>query len=194
MIRPLLFSEGEALVPVKLPPRLALESLPHRVLFNERAWVVYAVIDAADAHLVDDRAWFAKVRNHTIYAHDRAGEPLHCRLFPMADEVDHADHDGLNCRRANLRPLTGSKTRLLQNANTRPHRDGRVTHEGRRLKGVRIDGDRYEARITTPHGKRKSLGRFDRASDAGRAYDEAVRRFYPGGAVFLNFPEEERVR
>lgn len=124
MTRPLiLLGDGTAGVPVKTPPSSVIG-------------FVFAIIDAADAHLVDDRNWFAKLRKHTIYAHDRAGEPLHLRLFPMADEVDHKDHDGLNCRRSNLRPLTGAKTRTLQNANTRPHRDGRVAFYRRDRRNV----------------------------------------------------------
>lgn len=167
MIRPIIFrGDGTAWVQVK-----ACGSA-----------ILYAVIDAADAHLVDDRNWYAKVRPHTIYAHDRAGGPLHLRLFPMADEVDHRDHDGLNCRRSNLRPLTGAKTRTLQNANTRAHKDGRIG-----LKGVRALKGKYQARITV-RGKRRPLGCFRTAEEAARAYDRAAARHFPGVA-HLNFPE-----
>lgn len=175
MIRSLIFNaDGTASVPVLLPG----------------GGLTYATIDAVDAHLVDDLNWYAKIRNHTTYAHDRAGGPLHLRLFPMADEVDHLDHDGLNCRRRNLRPLSGKRTRTLQNANTRPHRDG-AGFDGKHYKGVRVDGERngkkrYQARITV-NGKRKALGHFDNPVDAAKAYDKAAARHFPG-AVFLNFP------
>lgn len=164
MARPLIISGDTARVPVKLPG----------------GGLTFAVIDAADAYLVDDRNWFAKVRAHTTYAHDRAGSPMHLRLFPLADEVDHRDHDGLNNRRSNLRPLTGKKTRCLQNANTRGHKDSTTG-----FKGVRRNRDRFEARITL-NGRRRSLGHFDRAEDAARAYDKAAARHFPGVA-FLNF-------
>lgn len=175
MIRPLIYSwenvkpRAKAFVPVKVPKA-------------HGGGFVYAVIDATDAHLVDDRNWFAKVRAHTIYAHDRAGEPLHLRLFPMADEVDHLDHNGLNCRRSNLRPLTGAKTRTLQNANTRAHKDGAIG-----LKGVRALKGKYQARITV-RGRRRPLGCYRTAEEAARAYDRAAQKHFPGVA-FLNFPE-----
>lgn len=175
MARPLIFNaDGTASVPVLL----------------SGGGLTYATIDAADAHLVDDRNWFAKPRAHTTYAHDRAGEPLHGRLFPMADEVDHRDHDGLNCRRGNLRPLSGKRTRTLQNANTRPHKDGSVvatmgSAAGRRLKGVRRDGEKFQARITV-NGRRMALGSFDRPEDAARAYDRAAARAFP--EAHLNYP------
>ncbi len=177
MIPIILVGDGTAKVPVKVPK-------------SAGGGFVYAVIDADDYHLVDDRSWFMKKRNHTTYAHDRAGEPLHLRLFPLADEVDHLDHDGLNCRRLNLRPLSGKRARTLQNVNTRPHRDGQVFGaDGRRFKGVRRDGSGYQARITL-RGKRKALGHFPTPEEAAIAYDLAVRKHYPGRAVFLNFPEE----
>lgn len=76
-----------------------------------------AVIDAADAYLVAGVNWNAFVTKHTVYARRTSGRParrevlLHRVIMgdPEGVLVDHADCNGLNNRRANLRQATPSQ-------------------------------------------------------------------------------------
>jgi hypothetical protein len=96
--------------------------------------------------------------------------------------VDHINHDGLDNRRANLRPATRSQN----NHNERPR-----TGSFSRFKGVIFDGrwrGRWQARIIMD-GRRLSLGYFATEEDAARAYDAAALAAW-GEYAWLNFPDE----
>lgn len=92
--------------------------------------------------------------------------------------VDHADKDGLNNTRANLRPCTQS----LNNANAAM----KVARSGYRGVYPSTRGQRWRARIQVD-GKFWSLGSFATPADAGRAYDEAALKAF-GVFATLNFP------
>lgn len=96
---------------------------------------------------------------------------LHRFLLPGFPRLDHRNGDGLDCRRANLRPAS-----LLQNLWNRP----KPKHNTSGRKGVARNwrrGGVWVARITV-YGKQKWLGSFKRRDDAARAYDAAARKFF----------------
>jgi len=93
---------------------------------------------------------------------------------------DHINHNGLDNRKANLRNCT-----IKQNsANSRPRRNSTSKYKGvawsKRQK-------KWFASIQTD-GKTIHLGYFDDEIAAGRAYDEAAKK-YQGEFANLNFGE-----
>jgi hypothetical protein len=85
-----------------------------------------ALIDSEDVHIVDRLSWRAMVRGGIVYAIAADGQKtvyMH-RVIMGADRgvfVDHADHDGLNNRRANMRLATPSQNcfnRRMRSNNT----------------------------------------------------------------------------
>jgi len=96
--------------------------------------------------------------------------------------VDHANGNGLDCTRTNLRPATHQ-----QNSWNRGLRSDSSTG----FKGVRRITNRpdaYGARIQVD-GKRHSLGYFKNPVDAAKAYDAAAREHF-GEFARLNFPDK----
>lgn len=97
--------------------------------------------------------------------------------------VDHADCDGLNNQRYNLRPATV----LQNNVNQRPY-----SNAASQYKGVfRIRGGRRRHWYATirPNGCRVYLGSFADEETAARAYDAAALAEW-GKYAYLNFPQE----
>lgn len=111
------------------------------------------------------------------------GQLMHNMILGVVG-VDHADHDGLNNQRSNLRPAT-----LSQNgANGRKQTRGTTS----RYKGVRLRGDGrprpWLAQIMAD-GAQSHLGSYLTEEEAARAYDAAaVSRF--GEFALINFPAE----
>lgn len=149
-----------------------------------------AFIDDADY----DRAtaagsWHAFPSRYTVYARrnrparitgSRGSIFLHNFLTGW-ERVDHADLDGLNNQRGNLRPVTAS-----QNAhNARLQRNNQLG-----LRGVSWNKrDRvYSAKIRF-EGRLIHLGSFRDPSQAAYAYDVAATRYF-GEFARLNFPME----
>lgn len=106
---------------------------------------------------------------------------LHRWIAPYAKSqvIDHADGDGLNCRRGNFR-----YTSHRNNAINHPTQSNNTSG----FKGVDFVPryQKYRARITTTDGRRH-LGLFALADQAARAYDRAARKHH-GRYARLNFP------
>lgn len=138
-----------------------------------------AIIDAADVHLVEGVNWQATVKGYTVYAcrtwRGSGGKGivfLHRVVLPTAVDqmVDHADGNGLNNRRANLRHASRS-----QNAcNQKKRRDNTSGFKG--VVRSKKTG-RFQATIRTS-GKRKSLGFYACPTAAYFAYVKAAREVY----------------
>lgn len=135
------------------------------------------MIDAADVDLVAPHRWFCTkpgspgsaayaVRNTRG---DGGPRKMHTLITGFL-LTDHINGDGLDNRRANLRPAN----RTQNAANVRMHHDN---HTG--AKGVHLckTTGRYRAQIREA-GARRHLGRFDTLEEAARAYDAAAREAF----------------
>lgn len=148
----------------------------------------HAVVDVADYPLVAVHRWYAHKERRQYYAHTMIRTPdgkravlrMHRLLLPHAVEVDHADHDGLDNRRGNLRECTHAQNL----ANGRKHNDC-----SSRFKGVSWNKahQKWEAQITVS-GVQACLGYFTSQIEAAHAYDDAARGHF-GEFACLNFPE-----
>ena len=127
-----------------------------------------AVIDAADAEIVDGRNWYLDRSGGQMYAKSDAPSRvrMHCLLMGLSGAlVDHNDGDGLNNRRSNLRAATRG-----QNAcNSKIRAD---STSGFRGVSLHRQTGRWHAYINS-NGRRHSLGYFATAEDAAAAYAKA---------------------
>lgn len=127
------------------------------------------LIDDSDAHLVLGRPWHAIPARDTFYA--QAGDDTNVYLHRLITEapaglvVDHANRNGLDNRRQNLRVCTYS-----QNHANRPAPANNTSG----YKGVfRARSGRWTARVTVDR-KARHLGTFDDPWTAAQAYNEAA--------------------
>jgi hypothetical protein len=146
-----------------------------------------AIVDLADAAMVSRYSWYRWKQKHrdTTYAREtKTGAYLH--HFIMTDRpawlvVDHINSDGLDCRRENLRYLTGR-----QNAMRAPRTQAKKCL----YRGVSVrkqpSPHPFVAYIYR-HGKRIWLGSFDTAEEAAVARDRKAIELHGEFAV-LNFP------
>jgi AP2 domain len=147
-----------------------------------------ALVDSKDRRLVVGYSWSIfepeyKGRRRVAYARTeilrdgrRVGLYMHQLIggWPM---TDHINHDGLDNRRSNLRPVTPA-----QNAqNRRPHAYGSSRYKG--VMWSRRAG-KWEARISNG-GRKRYLGVFADEEDAALAYNAAALETY-GAYAYLN--------
>jgi hypothetical protein len=126
-------------------------------------------IDAADMAVADGRKWHSHVVSHrnSVYACTKINGRhtlLHKLLADWA-EVDHADGDGLNNCRSNLRDGTG----LGKN---KPNR-GMQSNNTSGFKGVYCRGSKWIALIKV-NRKMICLGTYGTPEEAASAYDHAA--------------------
>lgn len=142
-----------------------------------------AVIDDADFDLVGSFKWHTLMQPTNTYAvrnvklqDGRWGtERMHVVLTGWP-ETDHANGDGLDNRRANLRRATRSQNSL----------NGSSRGGSSPFKGVSLKEGRWRARIKVNY-REIYLGRFSTPEEAAKAYDDAARDL-AGEFAALNFP------
>ncbi|MHC4364861.1 MAG: HNH endonuclease [Planctomycetota bacterium] len=94
---------------------------------------------------------------------------------------DHINHNGLDNRKANLRPATHS-----QNLCNRPKRNTKTRSIHKGLEWDKTQR-KWKARIQF-NSRKIYLGSFSCEIDAAKAYDRAA-KLYHGRFAFPNFPE-----
>lgn len=150
-----------------------------------------AVFDLADIPIIAGKRWALNRHQSklTLYAvHNSTDEHgrfrslgMHRLILGVDDGVlvDHKDGDGLNNRRANLRPCTHAQN-MFNRRLPRNNRSG--------FKGVYWHKNRWYAKIQVDR-KNIHLGAFTDVEQAAHAYDRAARIHF-GEFARLNFPEE----
>lgn len=96
--------------------------------------------------------------------------------------TDHIDGDGLNNMKSNLRGCNKSQNGMNRGAD----RDNTTGYKG---VGYKKGVGKFRARIKID-GKEISLGLFDTAEKAAKAYDKAASKLFKGFA-FLNFGRDD---
>ena len=162
-------------------------------LYGEKAQGRVALVDDEDFGLVMQFRWCVKERAvgregiggpyAITRTRDAAGRQVAISMHALImgrPYIDHVDGDGLNNRRSNLRPATGTQNQ----GNRRP-----TPGCSSQFKGVRWYAPRrkWNARIGY-EGRQHHLGYFEDEIAAARAYDEAARRLF-GEYARPNFPD-----
>jgi hypothetical protein len=147
-----------------------------------------AIVDAADLALVADYNWCLKEGHGRQYAHTRINDGtmvrwvrMHLLIMPGHPEIDHADGNGLNNRRGNLRPATHSDNL----GNAKLHRDSSSGYKGVSLYRP---GGTWRATIVQNY-RQKCLGYHRSVLDAAKAYDLAAFQTF-GEFARTNYPPE----
>lgn len=145
-----------------------------------------ALVDEADYELVMAAGPWSYERSSVPYARrnakrsDGSHVPLRMHGFLTGWPLtDHINGDGLDNRRANLRPATASQNHFNQRLRS---------NNTSGFKGVSLDKryDKWAAHIRAD-GRRRSLGLYADPADAALAYDAAAREI-AGEFACVNFP------
>ena len=150
----------------------------------------HAIVDPDDYERLSEYTWHVTKNTHTFYAKrnscTRKGTaPIYmhrCIMkVPAGMVVDHISHDGLDNRKANLRPAT--------RAQNNRHKKKVDTKALSKYKGIYYHhGDRvWYARITC-NGRTTHLGSFKDEIEAAKTYDQAAKKYH-GEFAGLNFPQ-----
>ena len=151
----------------------------------------YAIVDLGDFERLNRYKWHAARCRDTFYAKRvvHVGEDkkrviikMHREIIRVGDDmfVDHINHNGLNNRRANLRPATRTE-------NNRNRRKAQRRNYSSRYKGLTWyrEQERWIVRITV-NRKSEFIGSFKNELEAARAYDRAAVKYH-GEFASLNF-------
>jgi hypothetical protein len=153
----------------------------------------FAIVDPDDYARLAKYKWHATKGRFTYYAQRKVWDAKHKREItvrmhrevldlPESLFVDHINHNGLDNRKANVRPAAH-----WQNVCNRPK--SRSVRSRSKYKGVTWHKAKakWHARIRVK-GRTISLGYFEDDSIAAAAYDEAAKKHHGRFAV-LNFPD-----
>ena len=151
----------------------------------------YAIVDPEDFERLNKHKWHAVKQSNTYYAIRCFGPAKKTTYIRMHREVihppdhlvvDHINHNGLDNRKANIRPATRSQNnfnRLI------------IKRKGlsSKYKGVAWKKEKKKWRVQMHfNGKLIFLGYFKDEIQAAKEYDKAAKKYY-GEFAFLNFKE-----
>ena len=146
----------------------------------------FAIVDPDDFEKLKNYGWYLS-RDFYAYAHEETNGKrktfcMHRKIMNPQDGfiIDHKNRNKLDNRKANLRPVTHSQN--SSNKATKPHSSI--------YKGVSWNKGMKKWKSCIQHlGKYIHLGYFDDEVEAGKAYDQAAKKYHDQFAV-LNFPNE----
>ena len=152
----------------------------------------YAIVDPEDYERLNKYKWYVSKGGSTFYAARCLWDPvnkkkhtikMHREILkpPHPLVVDHINRNGLDNRKANLRPATKS-----QNTINRPCIKQKGAHS--KYLGVtwQKSNKKWQAQIRA-NGKHRVIGYFEDETEAAKAYDRAAKLYHKEFAV-LNFP------
>ena len=139
---------------------------------------LYALVDDEDYARVSQFNWNARPSNKNFYGQRNILKPngkhttqlLHRFILGLINpkiEVDHKDHNGLNCQKYNLRICNQEK-----NKRNRSKQIGSSI-----FKGVAATNGKWQAQIQIEN-KIKYLGKFNSEIEAAAAYDKAAHIYF----------------
>jgi hypothetical protein len=150
----------------------------------------YAIVDPEDYERLSKYKWQVRKEARTFYAtrskprekgKKRKYISMHRDVLPVPEGmfVDHINHNGLDNRKANLRPATPAQNAL----NRRSRKNKKFTE----YKGITWNKQNKKWVVRIKHNdKRMFLGCFDDEVEAAKAYDRAARK-YQGRYAAVNF-------
>ena len=142
-----------------------------------------ALIDDEDFERVNKFKWQATKKRNGYYARRSVygGNSIYLHSFIMntRSQLDHIDHNGLNCQKINLRLANHSQNQQ----NTKKKNSGTSQY-----KGVSWNGKKWFAQIKI-NGITKYIGLYDNEIDAAKAYDLEAEKLF-GEFAQLNFSSD----
>jgi len=156
----------------------------------------YAIVDPEDYFRLNKYKWHAHRDYNTFYAirkytrkdGKRRNCSMHREVIKVPDNmfVDHINRNGLDNRKANLRPATVSQNaRNCAKSRRRTCRSkfkGVTWHRGKKI---------WQTQIVL-NQKHIYIGSFKDEEQAARAYDRAAKKYH-GEFAALNFAEKRRL-
>lgn len=142
-------------------------------------WKWYAIKTRNGWYAARRKGLFEK-GGKTVFMHNQLSKRMNL-LIPEGSHVDHADRNGLNNTRKNLRVATHSEN----NINT-----GLLPTNTSGYKGVswNKNSQRWDASIIY-QGRSFNIGASDSKEYAARLYDYAAKKLF-GNFAYLNFPND----
>jgi hypothetical protein len=141
-----------------------------------------ALVDDSDFEYLNQFKWYAQKDKTTYYVkrYEKNIMIYMHRLImntPKGMQVDHKDHDGLNCQKNNMR-------NCIRSQNMR-NRKAKINGTSNYL-GVHINRGKYIVAHIRINGKEKHLGTFKTIEEAATARDKASIKYF-GEFAYLNF-------
>ena len=140
----------------------------------------HAIVDDLDYDKVKDFTWYAWSIHNCTYARSNKGEMMHVVVYDRDGvQRDHADRNGLNNSRDNLRTCTESENRI----NSPKRKDNWSGYKGVYWAGW---ASLWCAELHK-NGKRVHRSYHKTIEAAAHAYDKAALQHF-GAYAFTNFP------